>query len=167
MTREEAISIMNVIVHMLEPQYDTDRIEDAVAMAIEALEQLTSYEQTINKLTKAISEQEPCDDAISRQAIQDYIAKYLSQYLYNDVREAIEVIDEYIGELPSVKPQEPKTGHWIEAAEYSDGNHKIECSECKSHIFDRGHANSFNVKNKYKYCPNCGCRMVESQESEA
>ena len=51
---------------------------------------------------------QPCNDAISRQAVQDYIAKYLSQYLYNDVREAVEVIDEYIGELPSVKPQEPK-----------------------------------------------------------
>ena len=48
---------------------------------------------------------QPCEDAISRQAVQDYIAKYLSQYLYNDVREAVEVIDEYIGELPSVNPQ--------------------------------------------------------------
>ena len=45
------------------------------------------------------------DDLISRQAVQDYIAKYLSQYLYNDVRETVEVIDEYIGELPSVNPQ--------------------------------------------------------------
>lgn len=59
-------------------------------------------------------EQEPCDDCISRQAVQDYIAKYLSQYLYDDVREAVEVIDEYIGELPSVKPQEPK---WIPVSE--------------------------------------------------
>lgn len=39
MTREDAISIMNVIVHMLEPQYDTGRIEDAVEMAIDALKQ--------------------------------------------------------------------------------------------------------------------------------
>ena len=39
MTSDEAISIMNVIVHMLEPQYDTDRVEDAVGMAIKALEQ--------------------------------------------------------------------------------------------------------------------------------
>lgn len=62
--------------------------------------------------------------------------------------------------------QEPKTGRWIEVAKYSDGMHKIECSECEAHIFDRGHANSINVKNKYKYCPNCGCRMIESQESE-
>ena len=39
MTREDAISILNVIVHMLEPKYDTDRVEDAVDMAIKALEQ--------------------------------------------------------------------------------------------------------------------------------
>ena len=51
-------------------------------------------------------------DAISRQAVQDYIAKYLSQYLYDDVRGAVEVIDEYIAELPPVNPQ-PKTGHWF------------------------------------------------------
>jgi Pyruvate/2-oxoacid:ferredoxin oxidoreductase delta subunit len=67
--------------------------------------------------------------------------------------------------LPSVQP-ERKTAHWIEIAQYSDGKHKIECSECGNHIFDRGHANSFNVKNKYKYCPNCGAKMVEPQESE-
>ena len=38
MTREEAINIMKVIVHMLEEKYDTDRVEDAVEMAIKALE---------------------------------------------------------------------------------------------------------------------------------
>ena len=46
----------------------------------------------------------PKDDCISRQAVQDYIAKYLSQFLYNDVREAVETIDAYIGEMPSVTP---------------------------------------------------------------
>lgn len=39
MTREDAIKILNVIVHMLEPKYDTDRVEDAVDMAIKSLEQ--------------------------------------------------------------------------------------------------------------------------------
>lgn len=62
--------------------------------------------------------------------------------------------------------REQKTGHWIEIAKYRDGMHEIECSECGSHIFDRGHANSYVVKEKYKYCPNCGCRMFEPQESE-
>ena len=88
------------------------------------------------------------EDLISRQAVQDYIAKYLSQYLYDDVREAVEVIDEYIGELPSVTPQ-PKTGHWIDMDE---GFSPCECSECKSVEFI-----------KSKYCPNCGARM-ESEE---
>lgn len=37
MTNEEAISIMKVIVHMLEEKYDTDRVEEAVDMAIKAL----------------------------------------------------------------------------------------------------------------------------------
>jgi len=39
MTREEAIDIMKAIIYMLEPMYDTDRVEDAVSMAIKALEQ--------------------------------------------------------------------------------------------------------------------------------
>jgi hypothetical protein len=43
MTREEAISIINVIIHMLEPQYDNDRVEEAVDMAIKALEQEPVY----------------------------------------------------------------------------------------------------------------------------
>ena len=48
------------------------------------------------------------DDAISRTDIQNYIAKYLSQYLYEDVRQAVEVIDAYIGDMPSVTPSRPK-----------------------------------------------------------
>lgn len=67
-----------------------------------------------------------------------------------------------LSKLPPAQP-EPKTGRWIEIAQYSDGKHKIECSECGNHIFDRGHANSFNVKNKYKYCPKCGAKMLEGE----
>ncbi len=102
------------------------------------------------------------DVLISRQAVLNKILKFS----VTDGRSvSVTGLLTEVNELPPVTPQ-PKTGHWIEIAQYSDGNHKIECSECKSHIFDRGHANSFNVKNKYKYCPNCGCRMVEPQESE-
>ena len=46
MTREDAISILNVIVHMLESKYDTDRVEDAVDMAIKALEQMPCKDAT-------------------------------------------------------------------------------------------------------------------------
>ena len=39
MTRDDAINIMKVIVHMIEEKYDTERVEDAVNMAIKSLEQ--------------------------------------------------------------------------------------------------------------------------------
>lgn len=77
-------------------------------------------------------------------------------------RKTNEALDIAIKALES----KPKVGHWIEIAQYSDGKHKIECSECKGHIFSRGHANSFVVKNEYKFCPHCGKRMIGPQESE-
>lgn len=51
--------------------------------------------------------------------------------------------------------QEPKIGHWI----YLKHN-KARCSECDDVVLIAqmyGNAN---------YCPNCGARMVEPQESE-
>jgi len=137
-----------------------------VLITKEAYSELCLSASKWNEL-QTIKTQEPCSDAISRQAVLDYIDEMPSD-LTADGRRMIRrrTLEEYISDtLPSVSPQ-PKTGHWIEIAKYSDGKHKIECSECGNHIFDRGHANSFNVKNKYKYCPNCGCRMVEPQESE-
>ena len=126
-------------------------------------------------------EQEPCEDAISRADAVKVASGYCNPAN----------IAEELAKLPPVQPkpkvgctcdqikwerdmaiaqlnelgyglgEKQKTGHWIEIGQYSDGKHKIECSECKSYIVDRGHANSFNVKNKYKYCPNCGAKMVE------
>ena len=89
------------------------------------------------------------DDAISRTDIQNYIAKYLSQYLYEDVRQAVEVIDAYIGDMPSVQPS--RKGHWIE-------HEKVyECSECQI-IRAKG------MTGKYNFCPSCGCRMEGREE---
>lgn len=127
--------------------------------------------------------QEPCDDAISRQAVQDYIAKYLSQYLYNDVREAVEVIDEYIGELPSVNPKQTEITlesaidylhsigwlqkhdkeltEWVEQEpktghrEYNDIYDHYLCGNCKTVVMDYDN-----------YCPNCGAKMVEGSDTE-
>ena len=53
MTREDAINIMKVIVHMLEEKYDTERVEDAVNMAIKSLEQ----EPILDKIRAEIDEQ--------------------------------------------------------------------------------------------------------------
>ena len=96
-----------------------------------------------------------CDDAISREAaIKQAKASYR---VAESFEELANLYEENLKSLPSVQPS--RKGHWIEVAQYSDGKHKIECSECGNYIFDRGHANSKNVKEKYKYCNYCGADM--------
>ena len=55
-----------------------------------------------------------------------------------------------------------KTGHWIEKDGF-DGDVYYDCSECgESWTTIEGTP----WDNEWNYCPNCGCRMVEPQESE-
>ncbi|MBP5420855.1 MAG: hypothetical protein J6Y78_00280 [Paludibacteraceae bacterium] len=84
MTREEAKMILEEVKIMDDSmyQYNTKYLE-ALNMAIKALEQLTSYEQTINKLTKAISEQEPFD-------IETYCKEHFCVMVDKDVWEKAE-----------------------------------------------------------------------------
>ena len=49
-----------------------------------------------------------------------------------------------------------KTGHWITTRT---------CMHDGEPYCDKCGANALNEK-KTRFCPNCGCRMVESQESE-
>ena len=100
----------------------------------------------------------PCEDAISRQAVLDQTYLW-SKDEFLRVTNPFDYLRKRINSLPFVNPQEPKTGHWIEVIDEIDsfGNktwhHK--CSIC-------GNENS--GWGEYKYCPNCGCRMVEPQE---
>lgn len=84
MTREEAISIMNVIVHMLEPKYDTDRIEDAVEMAINALEQ----EPVLDKIRAEID----------KARFVDKDTRICKNALASGLKVAMEIIDKYRAE---------------------------------------------------------------------
>ena len=114
------------------------------------------------------------DDLISRQAVLDllfnpYIKTELTSIGYASKEYAELCVDE-LNELPSVNPQEPKMGHWIDKDGKEQGYDiagiktwyiQIMCSECgfiKTAI--EGHTG------QYHYCPNCGCRMFEPQESE-
>ena len=88
-------------------------------------------------------EQQPCEDCISREAVHDLMAMLLSDYLHDEDREKIELIDAKIAELPSVTPEE-KTGKWINVHDNIG-----ECSCCginKMHVW-------------YNFCPNCGADM--------
>ena len=121
---------------------DTFMLADiTVDLAIEALEQNESAEEWYKLFVEKL-EQEPCDvfdeygnykypsdfkltepntatsmpceDAISRQAVLDYIHRIFNQG--TGKKKSFEFIQKYVDKLPSVTTQEPKTGH---------------CEECK------------------------------------
>lgn len=61
---------------------------------------------------------------------------------------------EAINEAIKMVEQEPKTGHWEYGYAFPDGNY-CKCSECKEII---------KCIYPMHYCPNCGAKMVESEE---
>ena len=141
MTRKEAIKVLKEIEYPVNGDNKESR-DMAFNMAIEALEQ------------------EPCEDAISRQGAI-FLASNLKQDLPDDERIADMVmahnegISEYqtqLSLLPSVTSQ-PKIGKWIIHQYYNSdgiGFEYFSCSEC----------NDQNGE-KSRYCPNCGAKMKE------
>lgn len=61
-------------------------------------------------------------------------------------------IDKLIDKAKTITPQS-KTGHWI----WCVGSHK--CSNCEEYT-------CFSFKKPPRYCPNCGAKMIEPQETE-
>lgn len=103
-------------------------------------------------------EQEPCDDAISREAVDKYIARLLSGYLYDGERERLEIFSAYLWELPSVTQ---KSGKWIIKDRYYHDTITAECSECRREV----EMSAWTKEDMYDFCPNCGARM-ESEDKE-
>ena len=103
--------------------------------------------EAYKKIVCHCREQDDCEDAVSRQAVHDLIAELLSDYLHDEDREKIEELDVKIEDLESVTPKE-KIGHW-ESYCYQNNS----CSVCGYIIAD-------SDTDEYKYCPNCGARMV-------
>jgi len=105
---------------------------------------------------------EPCEDAISRNAViqtlnkmDRYTATELTlcdtdkKFPANEVFIVDDVYEQIAEQLP---PVTQKSGQWIKSLIYEN---TYNCSKCGSAGYDT-----------FKYCPNCGCRMVEPQESE-
>ena len=96
------------------------------------------------------------DDLISREetltAFADYVGSGMSMNDY-------EALWDIVAKMPPVNPQEPKMGHWIEKDGF-DGDVYYDCSECgESWATMEGTP----WDNEWNYCPNCGCRMQESE----
>ena len=59
--------------------------------------------------------------------------------------------------------QEPRKGHWIMSV---DGLYRPICDKCGAHPWKGYIPTVEEATEVFKYCPNCGAEMVESQESE-
>ena len=95
--------------------------------------------------------QEPCDDAISREAVLTIASIHTLT-----VDETVKAIKN----LPSVRSQEPKTGHWIGIDE--EPHEDYECDKC-GYVVSTYTAN-IEPHTEYKFCPNCGARMERSDK---
>lgn len=131
----------------------TEQDFEAFDMAIKALEQEPTTKNDLGV------------DCVSRKEVFETIDDCNSDGLkgifcsYDDG----ERFKEYIKNLPSVTPQEPKTGHWIYVGEENEretklGNFRYVCSECG---FSDVHGKSIYVP----YCWQCGAKM-ESEDKE-
>lgn len=150
MTREEAKRIL------IECRDDElyPHITEALDMAIEALKQEPTDDATLKDIFCMgceCKEQEPCTDAVSRQAIYDELEKWEWQELYLPIHFKENIVDV----LPPVEPTRPK-GKW-RAIYQGDEIIDYRCSECEF-------GSTFG-KSTYRmnYCPHCGADMREGE----
>ena len=150
MNREEA----SFILANIDRRVCDDELNEALDMAIKALEQ------------------EPCEDAISRAPFTDStICEGFScnECSFNRKDKGGCILEERVKDLPSVQTT-PKTGHWIEPQQ-DDGMsdpiyYQVRCSECGFDLDPQTWHMELHQYGADKFCPKCGCRMVEPQESE-
>ena len=107
-----------------------------------------------------IKEQEPCEDAVSRQALYEWLDgwkeknKYYHPHTKNEIIPICEVID-IIQSLPSVTPK-PKTGRWIDIMV---GDMPAQaCDQCNT-FYPLAYTGG-----GHKFCPNCGAKMESEVE---
>jgi len=148
---------------------------------------IEALEETIKTLA-----QESCEDAISRQEVLDQTYLW-SKDEFLRVTNPFDYLRKRINSLLPVTPQpktecsceqikwerdtaiaqlkelgyglgeKPKTGHWIMS---NDGLYRPICNNCGAHPWKGYIPTVEEAKEVFKYCPQCGAKMVEPQESE-
>ena len=150
MTREEAIKLFRKDIECLSHDKCSDCILEEACDPMKTppdSEYIEAYGMAIEALSA-----EPCEDAISRQAVLEAIMTnciWENEYNLTSSR-----IKKAVESLPPVTPK-PKTGHWIKDNPWT----KAYCSECGESCFG---LHGFDCVTT-DYCPNCGAKMEESE----
>lgn len=169
-TCEDAVSreIVDKVMNSLVTKVGSKKGVDAVFEAWQYLLGLPSVNaiQHTSNTTKDVGQRtNTLGDAVSRQAVLDTTHKTIYEFFdiaddnseepINDKDKLLLTVNKAIcnklKQLPSVNPQ-PKTGYWIDT-----GSGQM-CSRCGE--IQYGY-DSFR-----RFCPNCGAKMIEPQESE-
>lgn len=98
-------------------------------------------------------EQQPCEDCISLNKLDDIITKAIDDSENQTECQTLRWVLDVMSELPSVQPQ-PKRGKWIPTNDYVTTAYGsldyYRCSCCGEDSLEEG-----------DYCPNCGADMRE------
>jgi hypothetical protein len=124
---------------------------------LEHLQELDHGQYAIKAL-----EQEPKTEAVKTAIIQE-----LKDHFIEPEDAGLTIKGEYWlarEVLAIIEETEPKTGHWIGIDEEP---HEVwECDHCSFVIDGSGCIDPYDYRDTYKFCPNCGTKMIEPQESE-
>ena len=140
MTREEAKSCIGTIEMLQRLAYNIHGVMDVIDA------------DNCKKIIKAL-EQEPCEDAISRYAVLEYIEASDAELGHSTENE---LVCQDIKEFPSVVPK-PKTGHWIAVENDEMETVGYYCSECDLPM---------ETEYRTKFCPNCGKKMEVNKNEQ-
>lgn len=169
LSREEAIKVLEMFLHKqcslgrTEFAYDVNTVWEAVKMAAESLKTDEAYQleygsTTKNNLGVDCIDRDRTLNVLDAEAWAyiDYIKKDIGGNMDSHICMFADNVRERLKELPPVTPQ-PRKGHW------TCDRANVRCSNC-----GRGYKDFYGKARiaDYNYCPNCGAKMVEPQESE-
>lgn len=163
MDREEAIEELKTRYLTMSQCLDKEELHKAnkaIDMAIEALQQESQFYplcedcnkkmDEIRRVYDKCKEQQPYEDAISRQDALDVISRIgLCKCSTNEVQ-AVDECLRAVKYLPSVNTE--KVGEWIPI---DPEQHLFQCSVCGS----ESTVDTVMYKPTWKYCPNCKAKM--------
>ena len=133
---------------VFEEQTDEMTREDAIAKLKNFADHCQPNEEFLMAI-KSLSA-EPCEDCISRRAARKIILDEFEGWPTDEEVAQLKRLTKQIDDLPSVTPKQ-KMGRWLKV----DDEEPIayDCSECGA-----------MVSRRYRFCPDCGAKMVELQE---